>query len=139
MSNRLDILIFGATGYTGQYLVEEMARKAQQLSIRWGVAGRTKNKLNDVLQQASTVTGIADLSSTVDTVVANITDRQSLIEMCQRTKILIDCVGPVGVTDKEGCRGASDTLFSTVSTENQSFRRVSKRVRIIWTFVVNPK
>jgi len=94
MSNRLDILIFGATGYTGQYLVEEMARKAQQFGIKWGIAGRTKNKLNDVLQQASTVTGIADLSSNVDTVIANITDKKSLIEMCQRTKILIDCVGP---------------------------------------------
>ena len=58
MTNRLDILIFGATGYTGQYLVEEMARKAQQFGIKWGIAGRTKNKLNDVLQQASTVTGV---------------------------------------------------------------------------------
>lgn len=59
MSNRLDILIFGATGYTGQYLVEEMARKAQQLGIRWGVAGRTINKLKDTLQQASTITGVS--------------------------------------------------------------------------------
>lgn len=42
--------------------------------------------------------GIADLSSNVDTVIANITDKKSLIEMCQRTKILIDCVGPVRVT-----------------------------------------
>ena len=57
MSNRLDILIFGATGYTGQYVVEEMARRAQNYGVKWGVAGRTVDKLKQVLNQASTITG----------------------------------------------------------------------------------
>ncbi len=56
--SRLDVLIFGATGYTGQYVIEEMARKAKQFGFRWGVAGRTVEKLKQVLQQASVVTGV---------------------------------------------------------------------------------
>lgn len=58
MSNRLDVLIFGATGYTGQYVIEEVARKAKQFGFTWGVAGRTVEKLKQVLQQASDITGV---------------------------------------------------------------------------------
>jgi len=58
ISSRLDVLIFGATGYTGQYVIEEMARKAKQFGFQWGVAGRTVEKLKQVLQQASVVTGV---------------------------------------------------------------------------------
>jgi short subunit dehydrogenase-like uncharacterized protein len=56
--SRLDVLIFGATGYTGQYVIEEMARKGKQLGFKWGVAGRTVDKLKQVLQQASNITGV---------------------------------------------------------------------------------
>ncbi|UJR36584.1 hypothetical protein I4U23_029303 [Adineta vaga] len=94
MSSRLDILIFGATGYTGQYVIEEMARKGKQISLKWGVAGRTIEKLKQGLQQASNITGIENLSSTIDTISANITNQQSLVNMCARAKVLINCVGP---------------------------------------------
>lgn len=55
--SRLDVVIFGATGYTGQYVVEEMARKGKQFGLKWGVAGRTVDKLKQILQQASSITG----------------------------------------------------------------------------------
>jgi short subunit dehydrogenase-like uncharacterized protein len=58
LSNRLDILIFGASGYTGQYVVEEMARKGIQFGFKWGIAGRTADKLKQVLQHASKNTGV---------------------------------------------------------------------------------
>ena len=56
-TSRLDVIVFGASGYTGQYVVEEMARKGQQFGLKWGVAGRTVEKLKQILQQASSVTG----------------------------------------------------------------------------------
>jgi short subunit dehydrogenase-like uncharacterized protein len=56
--SRLDVLIFGATGYTGQYVIEEMARKGKQFGFKWGVAGRTIDKLKQGLQQASNITGV---------------------------------------------------------------------------------
>ncbi|CAF4764891.1 unnamed protein product, partial [Rotaria sp. Silwood2] len=37
---------------------------------------------------------IENLTSNVDTIVANITNKQSLIDMCARTKVLVNCVGP---------------------------------------------
>ncbi|CAF1079350.1 unnamed protein product [Adineta steineri] len=94
MSNRLDVIIFGASGYTGQYVIEEMARKGKQFGFKWGIAGRTVDKLKQVLQQASKFTGIENLDSTIDTITANVTNKQSLVDMCARTKVLINCVGP---------------------------------------------
>ena len=57
LSSRLDVVIFGATGYTGQYVIEEMARKGKQFGFQLGIAGRAVEKLKQVLQQASSVTG----------------------------------------------------------------------------------
>ena len=67
LSNRLDVMIFGATGYTGQYVVEEMARKGKQFGFKWGVAGRTVDKLKQVLQQATNITGFSTVSLEIDT------------------------------------------------------------------------
>jgi short subunit dehydrogenase-like uncharacterized protein len=52
--------------------------------------------------------GIENLSSNVDTVVANINNSQSLVDMCARTKLLINCVGPV-------CKCEDDFTLKTYS------------------------
>ena len=47
-----DIVVFGATGYTGQYVVEYVAKAAREdLSLKWAVAGRNSTKLAKVMQQ----------------------------------------------------------------------------------------
>lgn len=60
---RYDLVVFGATGYTGQFVVEEVARVAQQeksqgkVPLSWAIAGRSTNKLQDVLTTAKKETG----------------------------------------------------------------------------------
>ena len=56
MSRPFDVVIFGATGFTGQYVVQEFAKQNSQ-NLRWAVAGRSKEKLQNVLQQASNQLG----------------------------------------------------------------------------------
>lgn len=55
-----DIVVFGASGFTGQFVVEEVARAAAagegQLCggrLRWAVAGRSREKLRAVLERAA--------------------------------------------------------------------------------------
>jgi short subunit dehydrogenase-like uncharacterized protein len=56
---KFDIVIFGATGFTGQFVVEEIARtEDEEGKIDWAVAGRSLSKLSNVLKQASNYTGI---------------------------------------------------------------------------------
>lgn len=50
------LVIFGASGFTGQFVVEEVARTASEGpkgSLKWAVAGRSKQKLEKVLEQAA--------------------------------------------------------------------------------------
>jgi short subunit dehydrogenase-like uncharacterized protein len=56
MSRPFDVVIFGATGFTGQFVVQEFAKQNSQ-NFRWAVAGRSKEKLNNVLQQTSDLLG----------------------------------------------------------------------------------
>ena len=57
MARVFDIVIFGASGFTGQYVVEEFAKQNSQ-NLRWAVAGRNKEKMQAVLQQASERLGL---------------------------------------------------------------------------------
>ena len=55
---RYDIVVFGATGFTGQYVVDEIARTADEVEgLTWAIAGRTMQKLQAVLTESSQRTG----------------------------------------------------------------------------------
>ena len=43
------ITVFGATGYTGKFVVEEL-KKRQTKGVAWAVAGRNEDKLKAVLR-----------------------------------------------------------------------------------------
>lgn len=51
------VIIFGATGFTGQFVVEEVARTAAESPggspLKWAVAGRSRQRLEDVLSRAA--------------------------------------------------------------------------------------
>lgn len=51
MQRAFDIVVFGATGFTGKYVCAELARNAssEDSPIRWAIAGRSKEKLEGSL------------------------------------------------------------------------------------------
>ena len=56
--NRLDVIVFGATGYTGNYAARQMAKFAKNRpETTWGIAGRNKAKLEKVLEEVAEKTG----------------------------------------------------------------------------------
>lgn len=56
-TERYDIVIFGASGFTGQFVVEEVARVAPTERLTWAVSGRSMEKIQKVLSKASERTG----------------------------------------------------------------------------------
>lgn len=65
-TGRYDLVVFGATGFTGQFVVEEVARVAQieankkgegAGTINWAIAGRSEEKLKAALATATKETG----------------------------------------------------------------------------------
>jgi len=87
-----DIVVFGASGFTGQYVVDEVARVAEEEQIKWAISGRNMGKLQKVLSESSKRTEI-NLEDT-PIIVADTSSDSSLLEMAQQTKLVLNCVGP---------------------------------------------
>lgn len=46
---KYDIIVFGASGFTGQFVVLEMANFSQTYNLTWAIAGRNTCKLQKML------------------------------------------------------------------------------------------
>ncbi|XP_053158517.1 saccharopine dehydrogenase-like oxidoreductase [Hemicordylus capensis] len=92
------LVVFGASGFTGQFVVEEVARVAAEDemrgSLRWAVAGRSKDKLEAVVERAAEKLGKAELKSEVGIILCDVSDPSSLASMAKQTAIILNCVGP---------------------------------------------
>lgn len=91
-TERYDIVIFGASGFTGQFVVEEVARVAPTERLTWAVSGRSMEKIQKVLSKASERTG-NDLEST-PIIIADTSSDESLLQMAKQAKLVLNCVGP---------------------------------------------
>lgn len=87
---RLDVIIFGASGFTGKYTVYEAVKVLENL--KWGVAGRNKEKLEAVLKVMGEKAKV-DLSK-IPIIIADIKDEKSIKEMAEKCKIVVNCCGP---------------------------------------------
>ncbi|EDO47318.1 predicted protein [Nematostella vectensis] len=91
-SREFAIVVFGASGFTGQFVAREVAKNSKG-KFKWAVAGRNKAKLEKVLREAAEEIG-KDLTHEASIIIANVDDEESLNRMCSRTKIVLNCVGP---------------------------------------------
>jgi short subunit dehydrogenase-like uncharacterized protein len=86
-ARELDIVVYGATGFTGQLVVDYLARTAPaDLSI--GIAGRDKGKLEEVREHARAK------GRDFPIVLANVKDPATLRAMAARARVVITTVGP---------------------------------------------
>ncbi|KAI9517289.1 hypothetical protein NQZ68_008549 [Dissostichus eleginoides] len=92
------IIIFGATGFTGQFVVEEVARCAAESPdgsrLKWAVAGRSRQRLGKVLTKAAERLSMPELKTDIEIIVADVSIEESLAIMCQQGLVILNCVGP---------------------------------------------
>ncbi|KAK6490106.1 saccharopine dehydrogenase-like oxidoreductase [Huso huso] len=97
-TNRVyQLVIFGASGFTGQFVVEEVARNSAEGpkgTLKWALAGRNRQKLQEVLDQAAENLGKPELKSEVDIIIADVGEPDSLASMSKQASIVLNCVGP---------------------------------------------
>ncbi|KAE8655767.1 putative mitochondrial saccharopine dehydrogenase-like oxidoreductase [Hibiscus syriacus] len=87
-----DIIILGASGFTGKYVVKEALKFLNIPSSplkTLALAGRSHEKLTKTLQWAA-----PPPSPDVSIIIADTTDPASLLSLCNQTKLLLNCVGP---------------------------------------------
>ena len=86
MSKEFDIIIWGATGFTGRLVAEYIFKNYSSEKLNWAIAGRDKKKLINVRDE------IAD--ENIPIIIADSFDEVSLTKMTQKTKVICSTVGP---------------------------------------------
>ncbi len=85
-----DLVLFGATGFTGGLTAEYLARSAPT-DCRWALAGRNRSKLEAVRSRLAEIDpGLASLPL----LHADVTDSASLLAVATATRVVITTVGP---------------------------------------------
>ena len=87
-NTQYDIVVYGATGFTGRLVAEYLANEYQNdKSVRWAMAGRSKEKLETVRDEIGA-------PSDTPLVVADANNADSLQAMVDSTKVVLTTVGP---------------------------------------------
>lgn len=76
-----DVVLYGATGYTGRLIAHELARD----EARFAVAGRNADRLENLVR---------DLDADPDVIVASVDEPEALEAMAERTHTLASAAGP---------------------------------------------
>ena len=87
---RFDIVVFGATGFTGALTAEYLARNAAA-GTSWALAGRNAAKLEQVRERLAAVDPAC---AELDLLPADTDDPASMREMAESAKVVITTVGP---------------------------------------------
>lgn len=85
---KLDFILFGATSFVGQILARYMTELTSEENVKWAMAGRSKNKLEGL--KAS----LGEGASNIELIIADAQDENQLMQMCEKTKVVISTVGP---------------------------------------------
>ncbi len=87
-SSKFDIVVYGATGFTGQLVAEYLAAQYKgDAGLKWAMAGRSQEKL-------AAVRDAIGAPSDTPLIVADASDPVSLKAMVAQTKSVITTVGP---------------------------------------------
>ncbi len=120
-SHEFDLVVLGATGFTGQLLAEYLlGRHGVDGSLRWALAGRSEDKLKKVREQLGEDAGGLEL------IVADSYDRSSLDALVERTGAVCSTVGPYALhgSDLVAACAASGTDYCDLTGEVPWMRRM---------------
>ncbi|KAI1315574.1 hypothetical protein EDD11_000649 [Mortierella claussenii] len=97
MDKSFDITIFGATGFTGKFILTEVLRTASKVfpggrQLRVAVAGRSREKLETLVASLPSADNPGNIQPTI--VIADVKDEASMKSMCRASQTLIAAAGP---------------------------------------------
>ena len=113
-----DVVVWGATGFTGQLVVEYLARNYPS-GLDWAVAGRNSDKLASVLEEFAA-------GAAPDMLTADSHDLESLNKLAASTKVVLTTVGPYALYGNELVQACVDngTDYGDLAGEVQWMRRI---------------
>ena len=116
-SPKYDVVLYGATGFTGSLTAQYLAEHPQQPRVAF--AGRNRSKLEKVLQQLTNVS--KERVQSIDLIEASASDKASLIRMAQSAKVVMNLVGPYSqLGGKDVARAAVEAGASYVDLTGET-------------------
>ncbi|HLA35325.1 MAG TPA: saccharopine dehydrogenase NADP-binding domain-containing protein [Rhodocyclaceae bacterium] len=87
-----DIVLFGATGFTGELTAEYLARTTgEHKGLRWALAGRNLEKLEQVRARLAKIRPVC---ANLELLQADVDDAASIRRIAESTAVVITTVGP---------------------------------------------
>ncbi|GMS80363.1 hypothetical protein PENTCL1PPCAC_2538 [Pristionchus entomophagus] len=118
MGSRYDIVVYGATGFTGSYIVRAIATSPLFKGKTVAVAGRSEGKIRATLEEIVKDIGVADVSK-YPIIIADTSDEKSLAAMAKQAKVIINAVGPYRLHGEAVVRAAVENGASHVDVSGE--------------------
>lgn len=87
MAREFDLIVYGATGFTGRLVAEYLAQRYGDGSLRWAMAGRSLTKLEQVRDEIGAPAATPLLTANAD-------DPAALRALTARATVVLTTVGP---------------------------------------------
>ena len=130
VTDRLDLIVLGATGFTGRLVARRLAalqfraQDADKPFPTWGVAGRNRSRLQDVVDSLGPLGRKPTVLDDTD-----VRDLESLTRVAVRCRVLLNLVGPYTSSAEQVIAACVDnrTHYADLSGELPLLRRVIDR------------
>ena len=90
-NKKYDLIVYGASGFTGQLICEYLSNHKDIANLNWAIAGRNTSKLESISMQFSTE------NKKIDVLHADSFDKPSLDNITSQSKLIITTVGPYAI------------------------------------------
>ncbi len=117
VQKKLDLVIWGATGFTGQLVCEYISYSYNNKDLNWTIAGRNEEKLLKLKNRLNINNPI---------LIGNSNDKSSLEKICGKTKVICSTVGPYAIHGTELIHACvkMKTNYCDISGETQWIRKI---------------
>lgn len=88
-TRQYDIIVFGATGYTGKYTSEHIVQNLP-IDLKWAIAGRSTSKLQTLANELKAL----NPDRTPPGIEESSLDPSQLSALARKTRIFLNTVGP---------------------------------------------
>lgn len=121
---KFEVVVFGATSFVGKLLCEYLAELNNE-NLHWAMAARSPEKLQALAKELSSKPG----SSPIPTIIADVNDPHSLMELCQQAQLVVSTVGPYSLHGEPLIKACVEngTDYCDLSGEVQWMRRMIDR------------
>jgi short subunit dehydrogenase-like uncharacterized protein len=119
--SEFDIVLWGATGFTGRLAAEKLAvRMGNRGDLRWAIGGRNQTKLKSVRSKLGTA------AADIPIVTGDSHDAASMEALAARTRVVCSTVGPYAMYGSElvGACARAGTHYCDLAGESHWIRKM---------------